>query len=1333
MAGAMSRLFARASVRPTDDSQDFERASGGARASATPSFRATSDEWKRKAWKSAGERVMQSRRETKGAPTSIADVVRRAKVESSVQAARRLLQAARDKTKKAVAAKGSRNVVFNSGYVYFLVLESSWLFTVALSLSAYVMSILFCWAISAPLGGLRDTAEELGVDVSDESPALLSLRFAASHVITGGPGSVVPTDDSGHFVSHLSMLVGVVVNVFVFAAVVAKFQSPQKDLVWSTRAVMSRRDGTPTLMLRVGNLRCHTLYNPVIRCTLLSRHVTSEGEGYMKKEAVQVMQPATVSGVHTVACAVSPDSPLFPILKTPKFAHCAENPATKGTSPGGGETGRKGGGDGYESSSSSGSNDAFRWLLHVTFTATDPIYNAELCSHTTYDENSLEGPARFVDVIGFDAGGRPMIDWHKFDEHVEGCEHCDDEEEEEEEEDGFFGASVRGDKLDAEISARVDALRAAQTNAAAREEYVEAKRWKDEISRVESTRSAIVEAERRKRDAVRAERYDLADAIKKETNALRASVGLAVAGIKPSETRPREIKPSGDENPAAPENAARPRRRRVSSSAADDTAEERPSASSSSAEETPPKDASPPPRRVDDPAPRRDDPPRLALRASRASYGDESRDGAAPLGPLAPVDPECQRVALLFAEAGVPFETRLVDASDPPAWFPSGTSTPAAFGSPGGEDDGRWLAGADEIVARARTRSAAFAAVANDDGRASLDVVQKLTRRLLDDGNGGGNGAAEGSACSVSSFADALAETEALVASLGGGFVGGDAPNPADASLAATLHWTRSALESGLSPHPRAPCSLEEAGAPSIASYLDRWRARPSWVACYGTTCAVSAAAVRDAVDASGLSAAARYVVAQRARNLDDAYRRVARWDAPTFLSVVCGDSERSVAGPSGPPRPGCPRVAALSARGSRGVGDDIDGDAPQGPIVPYCTYCVRFCLALAEARVPFELVMIDRNCKQSWFHDAFPAFITPAMQGSPGGNPRDPNEWVGDSRALLVAAAEQEAKVRELVDKPSVVTLDQAEKLGETLKAALVGGRAIGSSRSAGAAFALECLAKCGVDAEAADPMSADDRRAALLRVGTETTAEIEATLRSARGPFLAGDAPGAADCSLAATLWVAHNLLASGTALCYAKAHARGSAACSFAQIGGPSVERYLAAWARRPSWRAALRTNAVNSAAAIRPIVDSLVDAAGDVCSGETMLECMTRVRAADDYYNAAVRAERHNLPAVPPPELRPRRVRVGVDAQEPTPVQAPRPEVREVPEPRREIIEPKREVPAPPIDVSPPPIDVPAPAPAVEGSASRAGPAAGDSQKRVKKSKSRKSRTNATICI
>ena len=250
---------------------------------------------------------------------SVADVVQKLRAETSAQAARRLLRSARQRTKKAVAAKGSRNVIFSSGYLYFLVLEKPWWFTAALSLAAYAVTIFICFVISLPLPLYNDLNES---DESDASGAALALRFAAAHVITGAPSDVFATTDAGHFVSYVSALAGVVVNVFVFAAVVAKFQSPQKDLVWSTKGVMTKRDGVPTLLVRVGNLRCHTLYNPTIRCTLLSRHVTAEGEGFMKKEVVEVMQPATVSGVHTIACTVEPSSPLFPILKTSRFLHC---------------------------------------------------------------------------------------------------------------------------------------------------------------------------------------------------------------------------------------------------------------------------------------------------------------------------------------------------------------------------------------------------------------------------------------------------------------------------------------------------------------------------------------------------------------------------------------------------------------------------------------------------------------------------------------------------------------------------------------------------------------------------------------------------------------------------------------------------------------------------------------------------------------------------------------------------------------------------------------------------------------------------------------------------
>ena len=149
----------------------------------------------------------------------------------------------------------------------------------------------------------------------------------------------------------------------------------------------------------------------------------------MKKEYVEVSQPATISGVHTIACSLKPDSPLFPILRTEKFAKCA---AEMGVPPAAVKKTDK---DDADSDSDSDGDEPFQWLFHVTFTALDPVYGAELCSHTTYTEDSLQGPARFKDVISVDEKGRPAIDWHAFDESVAGFdqnEYSDSEEEEEE-------------------------------------------------------------------------------------------------------------------------------------------------------------------------------------------------------------------------------------------------------------------------------------------------------------------------------------------------------------------------------------------------------------------------------------------------------------------------------------------------------------------------------------------------------------------------------------------------------------------------------------------------------------------------------------------------------------------------------------------------------------------------------------------------------------------------------------------------------------------------------------------------------------------------------------
>jgi hypothetical protein len=87
------------------------------------------------------------------------------------------------------------------------------------------------------------------------------------------------------------------------------------------------------------------------------------------------------------------------------------------------------------------------------------------------------------------------------------------------------------------------------------------------------------------------------------------------------------------------------------------------------------------------PAPGR---PIKAVLSSRASYGSgDVLDGDSALGPVMPFCPYCMRLGLMMQEAGVPYDTYLIDSQDKPEWFleafAAGT-TPAMLGTPGGLD-----------------------------------------------------------------------------------------------------------------------------------------------------------------------------------------------------------------------------------------------------------------------------------------------------------------------------------------------------------------------------------------------------------------------------------------------------------------------------------------------------------------------------------------------------------------------------------------------------------------------------------------------------------------------
>lgn len=64
------------------------------------------------------------------------------------------------------------------------------------------------------------------------------------------------------------------------------------------------------MCLRLGNLRCHTLFNPHIRLFLLRDHETAEGESFVRIQEIKVDLPGTVSGVYSVTHKIDEDSPL---------------------------------------------------------------------------------------------------------------------------------------------------------------------------------------------------------------------------------------------------------------------------------------------------------------------------------------------------------------------------------------------------------------------------------------------------------------------------------------------------------------------------------------------------------------------------------------------------------------------------------------------------------------------------------------------------------------------------------------------------------------------------------------------------------------------------------------------------------------------------------------------------------------------------------------------------------------------------------------------------------------------------------------------------------------
>lgn len=101
--------------------------------------------------------------------------------------------------------------------------------------------------------------------------------FSIQTLATIGYGAMSPQGTCGHVLVGIQSLVGLLSFAVVTGIVFAKFARPSSGVVFSDKAVISLRDGTPHLLFRLANARGSDIIQASIHVAALMDDVTREG------------------------------------------------------------------------------------------------------------------------------------------------------------------------------------------------------------------------------------------------------------------------------------------------------------------------------------------------------------------------------------------------------------------------------------------------------------------------------------------------------------------------------------------------------------------------------------------------------------------------------------------------------------------------------------------------------------------------------------------------------------------------------------------------------------------------------------------------------------------------------------------------------------------------------------------------------------------------------------------------------------------------------------------------------------------------------------------------
>jgi inward rectifier potassium channel len=106
--------------------------------------------------------------------------------------------------------------------------------------------------------------------------------FSIETLATVGYGYMNPGSVYGHVVASFEILLGMLELAMVTGLLFSRFSRPTSRILFSRVAVVTKFNGTPTLMIRTGNERNNLILEASVRASLVRREKTAEGQEFTR-------------------------------------------------------------------------------------------------------------------------------------------------------------------------------------------------------------------------------------------------------------------------------------------------------------------------------------------------------------------------------------------------------------------------------------------------------------------------------------------------------------------------------------------------------------------------------------------------------------------------------------------------------------------------------------------------------------------------------------------------------------------------------------------------------------------------------------------------------------------------------------------------------------------------------------------------------------------------------------------------------------------------------------------------------------------------------------------